>query len=51
MHKSSIRKNALHDITLIKLTVTRFVDTGGLFARYSNDNKKVAFTEMYPRIL
>jgi len=28
IHTSSIRDNALRDLTLIKLTVARFVDTG-----------------------
>jgi len=27
-HTSSIRNNAVHDLTLIKLTVARFVGTG-----------------------
>jgi hypothetical protein len=28
IHASSTRNNALHDLTLIKLTAARFVDTG-----------------------
>jgi hypothetical protein len=31
---SSIRNNALHDLTLIKMTVARFVGTGNFFIRY-----------------
>jgi len=29
IHTSSIRKNALHDLTFIKLVAARFVVTGG----------------------
>jgi hypothetical protein len=36
IHTSTIRNNALHDLTLIKMTVVRFVGTGGFLIRYSN---------------
>jgi len=36
IHTSSIHKNALHDLTLIKPNVARFEGTGGFLTRYSN---------------
>jgi hypothetical protein len=50
IRNSNTRNNALRDFTSIELTVVRFVGTGGLFTRYSNDHMTVYFTEMYPRI-
>jgi hypothetical protein len=35
IHTNSICNNALHDLTLIKMTVTHFVGTGGFLIRYS----------------
>ena len=50
-HTSSIRNNALHDFTFIKLTVARCVGTGFFFSiRYFNDYSKVVITEIYPGI-
>jgi len=40
LQDSSTRDNALHDVKLIKLTVARFVGTGGFVTRYSNGHKK-----------
>ena len=40
IHASSIRSNSLHELTLIKLNVNRFVRTGGLLITYSNSHKK-----------
>jgi len=39
-HTSSMCSNALHDLTLIKLTATHVVDTGGFLIRYSNYHTK-----------
>jgi len=39
-HISSIRDNASRDLTLIKLTVARFVGTGSSLIRYSNGHTK-----------
>jgi hypothetical protein len=36
IHTSSIRNYAMHDMTLIKLAVARFVGTGSFLIRYSN---------------
>jgi len=33
-------QNALHDMTIISLTVARFVGTGGFLIRYSNGHSK-----------
>ena len=40
IHTNKIRNNALHDLTLIKLNVARFVSTGGFLIRYSNGHAK-----------
>jgi len=37
---SSISNNALCDLTLIKLTIALFVDTGCFLIRYSNAHTK-----------
>jgi hypothetical protein len=39
IHTSSMRNNVLHVLTLIKLTVARFVGTGGFVIRYSNGKR------------
>jgi hypothetical protein len=36
----SIRNGALHDFTLIKMNVVRFVGTGAFLMRYSNGRTK-----------
>lgn len=36
MHTSSIRNNEFHDLTIIKIIIPRFVDTGGSLIRYPN---------------
>jgi len=38
IYTSSIRNNALHDLTLIKISVARFVGREGLLIRYSNSH-------------
>jgi len=40
INTSNIRNNALHHFTLIKMTVARFVGTGGFLIRYSNGHRK-----------
>jgi len=40
MHTSSIRNDALHDLTFIKITVARFVGTGGFIITHSNGHTK-----------
>jgi hypothetical protein len=40
IHTSSVCNNTLHDLTLTKLTVARFVGTGRFWIRYSNDHTK-----------
>jgi hypothetical protein len=40
LHTGSIRNNALYDLTLIKMMVACFVDTGDFLIRYSNDHTK-----------
>ena len=39
-HNSNVGKNALHDLTLLELTVARFVGTWGCLMRYSNGQRK-----------
>ena len=39
-HTSSIRNKALHDFTIIEVTVVLFLGTAGFLSRYSNDHKK-----------
>jgi hypothetical protein len=41
-----MRINALHDLTLIKLIVARFVGTGGFLIRYSNFHTKQAHRQL-----
>jgi len=36
MRTSSLRNNALYDLTLFKLSIARFVGTRGFLIRYSN---------------
>jgi hypothetical protein len=43
---SSTSNNALHDFISNKMTVTRFVDTGGLLIRYSNGRTKLAYRQL-----
>jgi hypothetical protein len=38
--------NALHDLTLIKLTVTRFLGTGNFLIRYFNCNMKYTHRQL-----
>jgi len=40
INASSKRNNALHDLTLIKLYVARFVGTGGFLFTYCNGHTK-----------
>ena len=40
IHTSSIRNSAMHDLTVIKITVVRFVGTGSFLIRYSNGRTK-----------
>jgi len=40
LQTSSIRNNALHNLTLIKLTVARFLDRGTFLTRYTNGRTK-----------
>jgi hypothetical protein len=49
MHTSSTRNNAVHDFTLMKLIVARFLGTG-FYIRYFNNHTKVLITKMDPRI-
>ena len=39
-HISGTPNNALHDLTIIEVTVVRFFGTGGFLSRYSNGHKK-----------
>jgi len=40
LYTSNIQKNALHDLTLIKMTVAHFVGTGSFLIRCSNGHMK-----------
>jgi len=40
LHTSSMCNNAAHNLTLITMTVTRFVGTGSFLIRYPNGHTK-----------
>jgi len=41
-----MRKNALHELTLIELTVARFLRTGCFLIKYSNDHTKYKYRQL-----
>jgi hypothetical protein len=47
MHTSSIRNNALHDLTLIELNVSRFMCTGGFLVGYCNGHTKQTYRQLH----
>jgi len=40
IHKSSIRNNAVHELTLITMTVAHILGTGNFLIKYSNHHAK-----------
>jgi len=40
IHTSGISNNVFHDLTLIKMTISRFVGTGSFWIRYCNGHTK-----------
>jgi hypothetical protein len=38
IHTSNICNNVLHDLTLVEMTIARFVGTGGFLIRYFNSH-------------
>ena len=40
IHYTSIHENTLHDLSLIKLIIARFVGAGGFLIRYYNGHTK-----------
>jgi hypothetical protein len=48
IHTSSIRDGALHDLAFIKMTVVRFMGTGGLVIRYSKRSYEIYISPINP---
>ena len=46
IHTSSIRNKALHDLTLTKMAIARFVGTGSSVIMYCNGHKKYIYRQL-----